>query len=82
MTQEEKYAKAMDLLNRAADKMEDESPDRTWLGEFYELTGDHMICTKEGWEDGENKQSYIDGGQEDSIICEVNAPVAEEPHGS
>lgn len=38
---------------RAADSFEDSAPDREWFGELYELTGEHMILTDEGWCPGE-----------------------------
>jgi hypothetical protein len=49
--------------------------------DYYEWTGDHMILTDEGWEPGEQKQSYIDQAASegcdlgDFIQDEVNAPV-------
>jgi hypothetical protein len=73
-----KYDKAMDLLNRASEKMDEPQavPDANWLGEYYTLTGDHMICTEEGWEPGEGKAEYMKDPDFDStnILMEVNAP--------
>lgn len=80
MTVEEKLELALDLLDRAANDMEDRSPDSTWLRDFFVLTGDHMILTDEGWESGEVKQDYLDTWQKDHpswsnpILDEVNAP--------
>lgn len=65
-----KYDKAMDLLSRAENRMDAEAPDATWMEEYYVLTGDHMICTEEGWTPGENKPDI----HPDDILMEVNAP--------
>lgn len=79
MTQDERLELATDLLNRAADDMEDRSPDTTWLRDYFTLTGEHMILTDEGWEPGDAKQTYLDDWAKhpqwsDPILDEVNAP--------
>jgi hypothetical protein len=79
MTLEEKYAKAMELLDRMV-ATEVPVPDHKWCVEYWELTGDHMILTDEGWESGDVKQSYLDEWAKnpewsDPILDEVNAPV-------
>jgi hypothetical protein len=79
-TTEKKLETALDLLNRAASRLADESaPDPTWWPNLFALTGEHMILTDEGWESGDSKQSYIDGlrsGESinDVILGEINAP--------
>lgn len=80
---EEKLTKAMDLLKRAAEDMETTVPDENWCREYFLLTGEHMICTDEGWDPGSSKQSYIDNLEEgesidDVIMDEVNAPAESE----
>lgn len=47
--------------------------------DYYEWTGDHMILTDEGWEPGEAKQSYVDAGDADAILDELNAPKEDGP---
>src|SRR5689334_20267287 len=43
-------------------------PGRKLWRDYYEFTGNHMILTDEGWEDGEVKQSYLDECGPDCII--------------
>ena len=71
--------KAMDLLDRVV-SAETPAPDPKWFREYFLLTGQHMICTEEGWEDGSAKQSYIDSNDGDAsiILDEVNAPLSVE----
>ena len=80
---EEKLATAMALLARATELQAD-SPvknDPKFWKDLYLFTGQHMILTDEGWEDGAAKQSYIDMLKDerytldDLILDEVNAPV-------
>lgn len=62
----------MGLLNRAAEKFGDDgtAPDAFWWKDFFNLTGEHMICTQEdGWVDGSAKGEYLP----DDILDEVNA---------
>lgn len=65
-----KYDKAMDLLSRAENRIDVDAPDASWLEEYYSLTGDHMICTEEGWTPGDIKPEI----HSDDILMEVNAP--------
>jgi hypothetical protein len=74
MTLNEKFEKAMDLLERV-EANEIPPPDDNWYGDYYELTGIHMILTDEGWVSGDSKQSLIDEYGEDAILDEVNIPV-------
>lgn len=61
------------LVMEAADYFADRpAPSRDWWRRYYLTTGDHMICTKEGWESGENKASYDPA----AIVDEVNSPSA------
>lgn len=52
--------------------------------DILEASGDHYICTDEGWEPGEAKAAYAEDAAErgetiaDVLIDEVNAP-SEEP---
>ena len=84
MTIEEKLAKAMDLLDRAAERIADSpAPDERWWLDLFALTGQHMILTDEGWEPGESKQSYLDEWAKEPeysnpILNEVNAPDTKE----
>ena len=74
---------ATKLLDRAAASTEDKpiTGDPGWWRDYYLFTGQHMILTDEGWEDGAAKQSYIDMLKDerytldDLILDEVNAPV-------
>lgn len=66
MTSKQKHELAVDLLDRAAEAMEERSPDPLWLEQYYTLTGAHMIMTEEGWEPGEYRQSYVDEGGEEA----------------
>jgi hypothetical protein len=68
----DRLTKAMALLERAAGAFERETPDAEWFGELYELTGEHMLRTEEGWQPGTEKQTCID--EEIEILEEVNAP--------
>lgn len=52
-----------------------EPGEKAWR-RYYELSGQHMILTDEGWEPGESKASYIANGFADWILDEVNAPHA------
>jgi hypothetical protein len=41
------------LLDRAANRLADDTaPDARWWKDLFLLTGQHMVCTEEGWEDG------------------------------
>jgi hypothetical protein len=76
MTPEQRLFATETLLGRAADLLDDvpTQGDPTFWQDFYTHTGQHMICTNEGWEPGEAKQSYIDAGHGAEILFEVNAP--------
>lgn len=74
MTLKQKHELAVNLLDRAAEAMEESSPDPLWLEQYYSLTGAHMIMTEEGWEPGEYRQSYVNEGGEEAILAEINAP--------
>ena len=72
---------ATDLLDRIVACVEDHPiSDTSWWRDYYLFTGQHMILTDEGWEDGSSKQSYLDMEAEhpeyaeNSILEEVNAP--------
>lgn len=79
MTTEEKLEKAMSLLERAADRLSDDtSPDVEWWTDWFELTGEHMILTDEGWEPGSIKAELIEEYGFEAILDEVNAPEVEE----
>jgi hypothetical protein len=79
---EDELAKAMRLLDRSVELLAD-SPvknDPKFWKDLYLFTGQHMILTDEGWDNGENKQSYVDQAEKeglpigDFILDEVNAP--------
>ena len=86
-TTEAKLEAATDLLKRAANRLAgDRAPDETWWPDLFELTGEHMILTDEGWQPGSEKQSYLDDhakhpGWSDPILDEVNAPTAPSVEG-
>jgi len=76
MKHKEELKKALDLLERAvADEIR--APDPQWFRDYFLLTGQHMILTDEGWEDGSSKPAYIEGNDGDAsvILDEVNAPI-------
>jgi hypothetical protein len=62
--------KAFELLERATAFMENESPDKTWLEEYFALTGEHMILTDEGWTTGKDRSAF----RPEEILAEVNSP--------
>ena len=76
----EELRKALDLLQRVEDASS-QAPDPEWYRDYFLLTKRHMILTEDGWENGENKQAYLDNleGEDvsDVILAEVNAPTAE-----
>lgn len=80
MEQSEKLEKALNLLERAAERFDEVAPDKNWFREYFILTGAHMILTAEGWQSGEVKEELVKEAQEngedvsDWILDEVNAP--------
>lgn len=76
--QDSRLIKAMHLLDRAAEYLEDRAPDKNWWRDYFELSGKHAILTDEGWEPGSVKQSYLEDaaerGETWAPIDEVNAP--------
>ena len=77
-----RIATAMLLLARATELLAD-SPvknDPAFWKDLYLFTGQYMILTDEGWENGDNKQSYVELAEKeglpigDFILDEVNAP--------
>lgn len=66
----------MPLLTEAANHMGEceTSPGPTWWKRYFQITGDHMILTDEGWEHGSTKGSYVETFGAESILDEVNAP--------
>ena len=77
-----RIATAMLLLDRATELLAD-SPvknDPAFWKDLYLFTGQYMILTDEGWENGDNKQSYVELAEKeglpigDFILDEVNAP--------
>jgi len=60
------------LVSEVEDFIEEvgRAPSRDWLKRFYLTTGDHMICTDEGWTLGSSKSEY----SPEYITDEVNAP--------
>jgi hypothetical protein len=73
-TKDEQLQKAMDLLERASEKLSEQPPDNTWWRDYFMLTGEHMICTEEGWQTGSCKQELISEYGDDHILDEVNKP--------
>jgi hypothetical protein len=69
----QRLEKAMNLLGRV---QEIEMDDVTWYRELYELNGEHMVLTEDGWDFGGFKQRYIEDNDGDAsvILDEVNAP--------
>lgn len=76
MTAEDKLAKALDLLERAGERFEETPPDAFWWENYFQLTGQHMILTDEGWQDGRQRSEISLEYGEDAILKEVNAPIA------
>lgn len=71
---EQDLAKALDLLNRAADLLGEQPPDQNWWKEYLELTGEHAFLYDEGWEPGVNKKYYLEEDPSWQPYDEVNAP--------
>lgn len=67
-----KFGKAMNLLERAATRFENDAPDKDWHRDFYLLTGEHAVLTDEGWSAGADKSALLESGYQ--ILDEVNAP--------
>jgi hypothetical protein len=82
MTITEHDAAASRLLLRAINLLEDRpfKDDPKFWEDFLRFTGEHWICTDEGWEPGSVKKEYVKMAEEegiklsDIILCEVNAP--------
>lgn len=85
---EAKLAIAEKLLERIDAQVDDIgridlSNDPTWRADYYKFTGEHMILTEEGWDSGENRESYVqqaaadDAPLSDYILMEINAPALE-----
>ena len=73
MNCKQKLETAMKLLDRAANRLADDTaPDTEWWKDLFLLTGEHMILTEEGWEPGSGKSLYVENEQE--ILDEVNVP--------
>jgi hypothetical protein len=53
----------------------EDAPDRNWWRDYYLLTGDHMVCTEEGWVPAEMNAREVTGEDPDEVLDEVNAPV-------
>ncbi len=78
----EDEVQALKLLERATALLEDVpcKSDPTFWHDYLLFTGNHMICTEEGWEPGDAKGIYEQMAKEngvplsDFIIDEVNAP--------
>ena len=66
---------AMNLLERATTMFEEQAPDPEWFRDYFELTGEWMVLTDEGWQPGENKGDIIKDYGIDAILDEINAPV-------
>lgn len=66
---------AMNLLERATTLFEEQAPDPDWFRDYFELTGEWMVLTDEGWQPGTEKNGLIAEYGPDVILDEVNAPV-------
>ena len=78
-----KLETALALLQRVVDASS-QAPDPEWYRDYFLLVGSHMILTEDGWEDGENKQAYLDSLEawedvSEVILAEVNAPTGGKP---
>jgi hypothetical protein len=73
-----KFEMAADLLDRAAHHLSDDekAPDGSWWRDLFELTGEYMILTEEGWCEGSCRESVVDDFGEDAVLDEVNKPSA------
>jgi len=63
-------------IDVAADLVGEKAPDATWFREYYEITGDHMVLTEDGWIPAEFNTREITGEDPAEVIEEVNAPTA------
>ena len=72
MSKKQRQDKILNLLERAAQFMEEQAPDATWWKEYFQVIGVHMILTEEGWESGESKWAYMQSDPEWKPLDEVN----------
>jgi hypothetical protein len=70
VTDEQKLARAMEYLEALATVLDERAPDEDWWGDYFSLTGQHMVLTEEGWEPAEP----VKADPEIEILDEVNAP--------
>ena len=77
-----KLKTALILLGEATEQDDLMAPNTTWFRRYYELSGQHMILTEDGWEHGSSKPTYIEQAKADGvpinevILDEVNAPIS------
>ena len=50
------------------------SPDSSWWKERYEVTGEHVVLTEEGWMPAEMNTVEHTGEEPVEVLDEVNAP--------
>lgn len=68
-----KVERGLEVLDHLTDLFE-EGPDENWWRDFYLLTGDHMVCTNEGWIPAHMNTKKYTGYPPEEIMDEVNAP--------
>lgn len=68
-TDDQKFRRAMQILDSLTEIMDEHAPDPGWWREYFTLSGQHMVLTDEGWEPGD-----IERDPEVEIHDEVNAP--------
>lgn len=71
----ERHDKALNLLERAAERLTDANPpDETWWRDYFLLNGIHMILGEYGWEPGSAKAEYLKDDPDWQPFDEVCAP--------
>lgn len=60
------------ITESTADRIGECSPDSTWLQDWYEITGDHMHLTEEGWIPAEMNTREYTGEEPMEVLMEVN----------
>lgn len=64
-------------LNVAFDVMGEVAPDKSWLKEYYSITGDHMVLTEYGWIPADQNTFEATGEEPLEIRDEINVPAKE-----
>lgn len=71
-----RLGRAKDVLETLLDlELFEEGPDVTFWRDCFILSGDHMVCTDDGWIPAVMNTREVTGEDPEEIFDEVNAPV-------